>query len=77
MSDLTPPAMKRYRVIVDSPELPERHDFDLDARVEVEAQVKGAEVALTTTRHLPRRLARLSREDQVTAVAGFAQATEL
>lgn len=37
LSDLTPPPMKKWQVVIDSPQLPERYEFEVDARVETEA----------------------------------------
>lgn len=75
--DMTPPPLRSFFVIVDSPELPQRYEFDVEARVPVEAQVKAAERALAAAidggKQLPQSLRRLSQEDAVTGIAGYAE----
>lgn len=72
---LTPPPLKMWHVIVDSPELPKKYEFDLEARVEVEAEVKGAEQALAGVDVIPTAaLRKLNQEGRVVAVAHYAEA---
>lgn len=73
MTDMTPPPMKQWHVVVDSPELTGHCEFDVEARTEVEAEVKGAERALAAAdaSKLPGNL-----EERVVAVARNAKATE-
>jgi hypothetical protein len=69
--------MKTYKVTVDSPELPPRYEFDVEARVTAEAEVKGAEHALAAVGDdLAPSLRRLSEEDRVVGLAYFAEAVE-
>jgi hypothetical protein len=78
-ADLTPPPIKRWRVVIDSPELPEKYEFEVEARVKVEAMVRGAEhaVAVAGGRAVPSLRRGGSQEIQVLNVAGYAEATEL
>lgn len=77
MTDMTPPPMKTYAVVIDSPELPERYGCgSIRARVPVEAEVKAAELALAAAGdRIAPALQRRSQEDRVTAVAHYAEVT--
>lgn len=76
-TSLEPPPMRLWSVEVDSPELPGRHRFEIEARVEVEAQVSAAEVTLMTIpeEKLSAKFRRRKRETQVADVAKYAVAT--
>lgn len=78
MTDMTPPPLKFYRVVIDSPELPEKYEYpNIEARVPVEAEVRGAELALVAAGdRIAPSLQRLSQEERVADVAKYAEATE-
>lgn len=75
--DMTPPPMRTWAVVVDSPELSQKIDCEVEARGEAEAQVNAAEVALAvlSEERLSAKFRRRKRETQVAAVAKYAVAT--
>lgn len=77
LPDMTPPPMKTWAVVVDSPFIP-KHECEVEARVEAEAQVYGAEAALAAApdRLTAPALKRITKmEDRVTTVANCTTAT--
>jgi hypothetical protein len=74
---LDPPPVRTWVVSVDSPELPRKVELEVEAMVEVEAQVRAAEGALLTidAADLSAKFRRRKPENQVADVAKFAVAT--
>lgn len=64
---------------IDSPNLPKRYDYEVEAMTEIEAKVRGAECAVTVAGDDagPAKFRKQSREDKVTDCAGYAEATAL
>lgn len=69
--------MKDWTVTIDSPELPRKITCEVSAMVESEAKVYGAEAALLICRKdLTAKFTRRRPENQVLAVAKYAEAAE-
>lgn len=76
--DMTPPPVKCWVVVIDSPELPRKVTVEVDAMVITEAKVRGAEAALVVVdaAELSAKFKRRKAESQVAAVAKYAEATK-
>lgn len=76
--DMTPPPVVTWAVVVESPELPRKVECEVSAMGEIEARVRGAETALLVvgSDELSAKFKRRKAEDQVAAVAKYAEATK-